>query len=83
MPMLTTLRIGFPVCPFHSPERTRSAKFDIRSSTSLTSATTSTPSTISDSPRGMRSATWSTERCSETLMRSPLNIASIRSRSPD
>ena len=21
MPMLTTLRIGLPVCPFHSPER--------------------------------------------------------------
>ncbi len=26
MPMLTTLRIGLPVCPVHSPERTRSAK---------------------------------------------------------
>ena len=24
MPMLTTLRIGLPVWPFHSPERTRS-----------------------------------------------------------
>ena len=26
MPMLTTLRIGLPVWPFHSPERTRSAE---------------------------------------------------------
>ena len=26
MPMLTMLRIGLPVCPFHSPERIRSAK---------------------------------------------------------
>ena len=26
MPMLTTLRIGLPVCPFHSPLRTRLAK---------------------------------------------------------
>ena len=32
MPMLTTLRIGLPVCPVHSPERTRSAKTLIRSS---------------------------------------------------
>ena len=48
MPMLTTLRIGLPVCPFHSPERTRSANAAIRSSTSCTSATTSTPSTTSE-----------------------------------
>ena len=46
MPMLITLRIGLPVWPFHSPERTRSAKAPIRSSTSWTSLTTSTPSTI-------------------------------------
>ena len=31
MPMLTTLRIGLPVCPVHSPARTRSAKPLIRS----------------------------------------------------
>ncbi len=79
MPMLTTLRIGFPVWPLHSPERTRSANAAIRSSTSCTWATTSTPSTISDASRGMRSATCSTERFSETLIRSPLNIASRRS----
>ena len=83
MPMLTTLRIGLPVWPFHSPERTRSAKAAIRSSTSWTSATTSTPSTTSDAPCGMRRATWSTERFSETLMRSPRNIASMRSARPD
>ena len=54
MPMLTMLRIGLPVWPFHSPERTRSAKAAIRSSTSWTSATTSTPSTTSEAPFGMR-----------------------------
>ena len=37
MPMLTTLRIGLPVWPLHSPERTRSQKAPIRSSTSCTS----------------------------------------------
>ena len=83
MPMLTTLRIGLPVWPFHSPERTRSAKAPMRSSTSWTSSTTLTPSTISELPLGMRSATWSTLRFSETLMRSPLNIASVRSARPD
>ena len=45
MPMLTTLRIGLPVWPRHSPERTRSQKAAIRSSVSCTSLTTSTPST--------------------------------------
>ncbi len=83
MPTLTMLRIGLPVWPFHSPERTRSEKAAIRSSTSWTFATTSSPSTTRDEPFGMRRATWSTERFSETLMRSPRNIASIRSRSPD
>ena len=43
MPMLTTLRIGLPVWPVHSPERTRSAKALIRSSVSCTCLTTSTP----------------------------------------
>ena len=83
MPMLTTLRIGLPVWPVHSPPRTRSAKAPIRSSTSWTSLTTSTPSTTSERSRGIRSATWSTERSSETLIRSPRNIASRRSASPD
>ena len=45
MPMLTTLRIGLPVWPSHAPERTRSAKAAIRSSTACTSGTTSWPST--------------------------------------
>ena len=83
MPTFTTFTIGLPVCPFHSPARTRSQKPDMRSSTSCTSATTSTPSTISDSLRGMRSATCSTERFSVTLMRSPRNIASMCARSSD
>ena len=82
MPMLTTLRIGLPVWPRHSPERTRSAKSPIRSSISWTSLTTSTPSTISERPRGIRSATWRTARSSETLMCSPANIASRRSSTP-
>ena len=72
-----------PVWPFHSPERTRSAKAPMRSSTSCTWSTTLTPSTISELPLGMRRATCSTLRFSETLMRSPLNIASVRSASPD
>ncbi len=79
MPMFTTLRIGLPVCPFQSPERMRSANAAMRSSTSCTCATTSTPSTTSERSRGMRSATWSTERFSVVLIRSPRNIASVRS----
>ena len=71
MPMLITLRIGLPVCPFHSPERTRAAKAAIRSSTSCTCATTSVPSTISVVPFGMRSATCSTERFSEHVYALP------------
>ncbi len=82
MPMLTTLRIRLPVCPVHSPLRIRSLNAAIRSSTSWTSATTSRPSTISERSRGIRSATWRTERSSVTLIRSPENIASVRSRSP-
>ena len=77
------LRIGLPVWPFHSPERTRSENAAMRSSDSCTSATTSTPSTTSDVPFGMRSATWRTERFSVMLIRSPRNIASVRSARPD
>jgi hypothetical protein len=83
MPMLITLRIGLPVWPFHSPERTRSEKADIRSSTSWTCLTTSSPSTISERSFGIRSATWRTARSSETLMCSPRNIASRRLATPD
>ena len=83
MPMLITFRMGLPVWPFHSPDRTRSLNEAIRRSTSCTSATTSTPSTTREAPSGMRSATWSTERPSETLMRSPRNMASMWSRRPD
>ena len=68
MPMLITLRIGLPVCPFHSPDRTCSEKAAMRSSTWCTSATTSTPSTTRVVPLGMRRATWSTERFSDTLI---------------
>ena len=71
MPTLITLRMRLPVCPFQSPLRTRSANSLIRSSTACTSGTTSCPSTTIDAPRGARSATCSTARFSETLMRSP------------
>ena len=37
MPMLTTLRMRLPVCPFHAPLRTRFEKSAIRSSTAWTS----------------------------------------------
>ena len=55
----------------------------MRSSVSCTSATTSRPSTTSCVPFGMRNATWSTERFSVVLIRSPRNIASVRSGRPD
>ena len=83
MPTFTTFLMGLPVWPFHSPDRTRSENALIRSRTSCTSATTSTPSTTSDVPFGIRSATCSTERFSDTLMRSPVNILSVCSRNPD
>ena len=82
MPMLTTLRIGLPVCPFQAPLRTRFAKSAIRSSTACTSGTTFSPSTRIDVPRGARNATWSTARFSETLIFSPRNMASMRARRP-
>ena len=81
IPMLTTARMRLPVCPSHSPERTRSEKADMRSSTSCTSRTTSTPSTTSERSRGIRRAVCRTARSSVTLMCSPRNIASRRSSS--
>ena len=82
MPTLTTLRMRLPVWPVHSPPRTRSAKADIRSSTSWTPGTTSSPSTSIRVPRGARSATCSTARFSVTLILSPRNMASMRARRP-
>ena len=82
MPMFTTVRIGLPVCPTHSPDRTRSENAAIRSRTAWTSGTTFSPSTTNSPSRGMRSATWPTARSSVTLMCSPANIASMRARSP-
>ena len=82
MPMLTTLRMRLPVWPCHSPLRTRSENAAMRSSTACTSGTTSTPSTRIRSSFGARRATCSTARCSVTLIFSPLNIASMRSRRP-
>ena len=83
MPMLTTLRMRCPVWPVQSPPRTASANAAIRSSTAWTSGTTFVPSTMIVASRGARSATCSTARSSVTLICSPQNIASIRSRRPD
>ena len=82
MPMLMTLRMRLPVWPFQAPLRTRSAKSAILSRTACTSGTTLRPSCRIEAPRGARRATWSTARFSETLILSPRNIASMRSRSP-
>ena len=76
MPMLTTEVIRSPVAPTQCPARTSSAKRPIRSRTSWTSATTSTPSTTSESPAGRRSAVCSTDRPSVVLIGSPRNMAS-------
>ena len=45
MPMLTTLRIGWPVWPRHSPDWTRRAKSAILRRTAVTLGITSSPST--------------------------------------
>jgi len=52
MPMLTTLRMRLPVCPFHAPPRTRLEKSAILSSTAWTSGTTFLPSTVTEAPFG-------------------------------
>ena len=83
MPILITLRMRLPVWPFQAPLRTPSAKSAILSSTAWTSGTTFWPSCMMDAPRGARSATCSTARFSETLILSPRNMASMRSRRPD
>ena len=62
MPMLITLRMRLPVWPVHAPLRTRSANAAMRSSTSCTAGTTSSPSTTMRAPRGARSATCRTAR---------------------
>jgi len=82
MPMLTTLRIGLPVYPVQTPLRTRVAKSVMRSSTSCTPGTTFWPSARIEVPRGARKATCSTDRFSETLIRLPRNMASMRPRRP-
>ena len=80
--MFTTLRMRFPPWPFQRPSRTRLAKSAMRSSTACTCGTTFSPSTANTAPRGARRATCSTARFSVTLIFSPANIASMRSRSP-
>ncbi len=78
MPTLTTFLIRLPVCPVHSPERTRSAKSAILSRTACTPGTTFSPSTSTTASRDDRSAVCSTARSSVVLMRSPRNMASLR-----
>ncbi len=82
MPILTTLRMRWPVWPVKAPLRRRVANAAIASSTLCTSATTSAPSTSIRAPRGARSATWSTARRSVVLIFSPANIASRRFATP-
>ena len=82
MPMLTTLRMRWPVWPVQSPLRTRRVKSAMRSSTACTCGTTSWPSTRIEAPRGARSATCSTARPSVVLILSPRNMASMRWRRP-
>ena len=83
MPMLMTLRMRLPVCPFHSPLRTRLEKSAILSSTAWTWGTTFSPSTTMDVPWGARRATCRTARFSVTLIFSPRNMASMRDCRPD
>ena len=68
MPMLTMLRMRLPVWPLQRPERTAIGERAHAAEHHCTSRTTLTPSTMSDSSAGMRSATCSTGRFSETLM---------------
>ncbi len=82
MPMLMMFLIGLPVWPRHWPLRTRLAKAAILSSSACTLGTTSWPSTMIFSLWGARRATCRTARRSVTLIFSPRNMASIRSRKP-
>ncbi len=76
MPTLTTFLMRLPVWPVQAPERTRSAKSAILSSTACTAGTTFSPSTSITASRGARSAVCSTARCSVVLIFSPRNMAS-------
>ena len=84
MPMLMTLRMRLPVCPFHSPLRTRLEKSAILSSTAVDLG--HDVFAIHDEwmlPLGARRATCSTARFSVTLIFSPRNMASMRDCRPD
>ena len=84
MPMLTTLRMRLPVWPFQSPLRTRLAKARHLVEHGVHVGHDVLAVDHDDlRPSGARSATCSTARFSETLILSPRNIASMRSRSPD
>lgn len=81
MPTHTTFFSGLPVCPTHSPDRTRSEKSLIESRTLQTPGTTLAPSSSMTALRDARNAVCSTARSSVTLRCSPENMASILSRS--
>ncbi len=77
--MLTMSVIALPVAPAAWPDRTASAKAPIASSTAMTSALTSCPSTVTPSPVRSRSAVCnSTARFSVTLIFLAANIAARR-----
>ena len=79
IPMLTTARIGSPVCPRHSPLRTRSGEggHPVEHLVHLRHDVDAVDDDRLD--RGARSAMRHGPALSVTLMRSPRNIASMRS----
>mmetsp|Transcript_9781 Transcript_9781/g.20303 ORF Transcript_9781/g.20303 Transcript_9781/m.20303 type:complete len:236 (-) Transcript_9781:235-942(-) len=74
IPILTISVMDFPVCPFHSPDRTFSVKVLMRPRTSLTSGMTSFPSTMMGVLDWFLRATCKTARPSVSLIFSPPNI---------
>ena len=74
----TLASISLPLAAAHAI-----GEIAILSSTLCTSGTTFSPSTMIVSSLGARKATCSTARCSVTLIFSPRNMASMRSRRPD
>ena len=83
MPILTTLRMRLPVWPFQAPLRTPLGEIRhlVQHGMDLGHDVLRRRRRI-DAPRGARSATCSTARFSVTLIFSPRNMASMRSRRP-
>ena len=83
MPMFTTFFTGLPVWPVHAPERTRSPKSAILRNTRVHLRHDVLAVDLDDRALGQRAARRAGRRGpSVTLIFSPRNIASIRSRRP-